>query len=70
MPELTYMSRPMVDALSLMTTPYVYKIKLMNVKELDTGIQSALLNYEFDKNIVQMEVRPMDMGYAILFATP
>ena len=60
----------MVDVLSLMVTPYVYKIKLLNVKELDTGIQSALLNYEFDKNIVQMEVRPIDMGHLILFATP
>lgn len=70
MPQIAYLSRPMVDILSLRITPHVYKIKLLNVKELDTGIQSVLLNYEFDRNIVQIEIRPMDMGHLIIFAAP
>jgi len=68
MPAITDISRPIIEMMSLWAP--IYKIKLISVFETETGAQSALVDAELDKTIVQIEIHPMEMGHCILFSDP
>lgn len=67
-PSFTDITRPIIDLQNLWV-PY-YKIKILDLVDVATGLQIPLFGSEQDRNFEQIEIHPVEVGHCIVFANP